>query len=147
MELSTHWGTLIVSGKSIAEMWLTSCLCLHCLVCHNQMVCNKWCVLNSLWQNCRDVQNDSLENSTGIPEHVSYCKCCRHSSMMILNQVYPGWGGGGDFCYFHSVVVWFPGCTFNLLSELWHLNTTGQERRGTSCKWAERHKHLAKSKV
>lgn len=36
-------GTLIMSEESIAEIWLTSCLCLHCLLCHNRMVCNRWC--------------------------------------------------------------------------------------------------------
>lgn len=39
-----------VSGESTAEIGLTSCLCLHCLLCHSQMVCNKW--RECLWRGC-----------------------------------------------------------------------------------------------
>lgn len=70
VKASTRWETLIMSGERIAEIGLTSCLCLHCRLCHSQMVWHKWC--ECLRQNRREVKNHSLKNKYSTALHCDW---------------------------------------------------------------------------
>lgn len=56
-----------VIRASIAGLWSTSCSCLHCRLCHSEMVSNSWCECS--WHICTHVKT---VHSTYSTQHIEW---------------------------------------------------------------------------